>query len=262
MIELERAGLNREGKITEIANLNPVYAFEKEKIFSLVNLIIERQHRRIPILNRKKELVGIITTMDILDAYLRREDFNESISSIMIRDIIFCEENDSLGFVLQKFKLSRRGGMPIVKKKKLVGMVSERDFVKYFDKIEFGKRVSEVMTKKPFFISASISILDCLKSIVNSHYRRLPVVENDELVGIVTAIDLLKYIKENNFKFEALDEPLEKIMKTDVYTVDRDADVSEAIIIMKLKDVGGLLVVNNKNLEGIITERNILEEIF
>jgi CBS domain-containing protein len=199
--------------------------------------------------------------MDILDAFLRRQEFSDAVSSIMIRDVIFCEESDSIGFVLQKIKLARRGGLPILKKKKLVGVVSERDFVKYFDKVNFGKSVSEIMTKKPFFIPPSISILDGLKSLVNTHYRRLPVVENKNLEGIVTAIDFLTYIKENKFEFEALDEPINKIMRKEVYTINEEADISEAIAEMKRKNVGGLLVVKDKKLEGIITERDILEEI-
>jgi CBS domain-containing protein len=179
----------------------------------------------------------------------------------MIRDVIFCEENDPIEFVLQKIKLSRRGGLPILKKKKVIGMVSERDFVKYFDKVKFEKTVSEIMTKKPFFISSSTSIFDGLKSIVNTHYRRLPVVEDNKLEGIVTAIDFLSYIKENKFEFEALDEPINKIMRKDIYTVNAEVDISEAVIEMKQKNVGGLLVVKDKKLEGIITERDILEEI-
>jgi CBS domain-containing protein len=261
MIELEKAGLRREDPITKIGNTNPVFAYEWQSIFSVVNMILEKQIRRIPILNNKNELVGIITTMDILDAFLRRQEFNASISSIMIRDVIVCEESDSIEFVLQKIKISRRGGLPILKKKKLVGVVSERDFVKYFDKVVFGKKVSEIMTKNPLFVSSSVSILDGLKSIVNTHYRRLPVIEDKKLEGIITAIDLLNYIKENKFEFEALDEPISRIMKKDVYTINVDADISEAIIMMKLKNVGGLLVVKDKKLEGIITERNILEEI-
>jgi CBS domain-containing protein len=261
MMELERAGLNRQAPITTIGNLNPVYTFEWQSIFSIVDLILEKQIRRIPIVNKKNELVGIITTMDILDAFLRKQEFSDTISAIMIRDVIFCENEDSIGYVLQKIKLARRGGLPILKKKKLVGMVSERDFVKYFDKVNFGKSVSEIMTKKPFFISPSISILDGLKSIVNTHYRRLPVVKNEEVEGIVTAIDFLSYIKENKFEFEALDEPINKIMRRDVYTINEEVDISEAIAEMKRKNVGGLLVVKNKKLAGIITERNILEEI-
>jgi CBS domain-containing protein len=260
-MELEKAGLNRESPITTIGNLTPVYIFEWQNIFSLIDLILEKQIRRIPVVNKKIELVGIITTMDILDAFLRRQEFSDAVSSIMIRDVIFCEESDSIGFVLQKIKLARRGGLPILKKKKLVGVVSERDFVKYFDKVNFGKSVREIMTKKPFFIPPSISILDGLKSMVNTHYRRLPVVENKNLEGIVTAIDFLTYIKENKFEFEALDEPINKIMRKEVYTINEEADISEAIGEMKRKNVGGLLVVKDKKLEGIITERDILEEI-
>jgi hypothetical protein len=53
-MELEKAGLNRESPITTIGNLTPVYIFEWQNIFSLIDLILEKQIRRIPIVNKKK----------------------------------------------------------------------------------------------------------------------------------------------------------------------------------------------------------------
>jgi len=50
-------------------------------------------------------------------------------------------------------------------------------------------------------------------------------------------------------------------MRKNIYTVNAEVDISEAIAEMKQKNVGGLLVVKDKKLEGIITERDILEEI-
>jgi predicted transcriptional regulator len=60
---------------------------------------------------------------------------------------------------------------------------------------------------------------------------------------------------------DSMDEPIDPIVIKDVYTISKDKDLSDAIKTMKEKDVGGLLVVDNDKLEGIITERDILEEI-
>ena len=201
--------------------------------------------------------------MDILDSFLRGQKFDEKISTIMTRDIIFCESEDSIGYVLQKFKISRRGGLPILdKKKRIVGMVSERDFVKYFSNVEFGTKVEEIMTGKPFFVPPSISILDCLKSLVNTHYRRLPVVEDKKLIGIVTGIDFLRHIKEKDLNISNFKTSVGQILIKDVISISKEKDVSEAIRLMKTKDIGGIPVIDeNKNLDGIITERDILEEI-
>lgn len=262
MSKLEDANLNRNSKITSIANLNPTFCYENEKISSAVDKILTTKHRRLPITSKKKILVGIITITDILDAFLREEDFSKKLSNIMIREPIFCYEDDTIGFVLQKFKLSRRGGFPIVDRKmKLLGMVSERDYVWRFSNVKFGVKVEEVMSKKPIVVSPHISIFDCLRTMVNVRYRRLPVVEKGKLVGIVTSVDTLSYLKNNKFERESLDEELNLIYKTEVFTIDKNEEISTAIKIMKERDVGGLLVVDDSELKGILTERDILERI-
>lgn len=257
-MELEKAGLDRFQRVTTIATLNPVFCKENEKISDAIDKIIGTEHEKLPVVAKKNKLVGLIGLMDILDAFLRKENLSEEISKIMVRDIVFCDANDTLDFILQKIKLSRKGMLPIVSKEKLVGVVSENDFVKYFSEIEFDMPVSEIMTKKPLFVSPSISILDCLKSSVNTKYRRLPVVQNKKLSGLFAVVDTLKMIK-NNF---SLNQPVNSVMVKKVFTITKDKDLSDAIEIMKSKNIDGLPVINHEDhLEGIITERDILEEI-
>jgi len=261
MIELEKAGLDRFQKIMKIATPNPVYCKDSDKITDVANKIAKFGYRRLPILSRKKT-VGIITISDILGAFLRKENFEDAIINISTRDVIFCNANETISYVLQKFKISRRGGFPVLDKNELVGMISERDFVKHFSNIQFGMKIEEIMTKKPFFIASGLSILDALKSLVNTHYRRLPVVEDGVLIGIVTSIDFLRYLNKNKFDFSALDQGIDFIFIKDVFTITKDKDVSEAVKIMKNKNIGGLPVTDkNLKLEGIIAERDILEEI-
>jgi predicted transcriptional regulator len=261
-IKIESSGLNRNDKIINIANLNPTKAYDNETIKEVVRKTILSQHRRIPIVNKKDELIGILTTMDILDAFLRQQNFNEDITSIMIREVIFCFDNDSIESCIKKMKISRRGGLPIINKKGiLVGIVNERDVVRKFVNVNFNYKVEDVMTKKPLVISNKISIYDCLKSLVNSHYRRLPVVEKGKLIGIVTSSDMIRFIEDHNYRLEDLHAPVDYIMRKDVITISKDRDISDAIKLMVEKDVGGILVVDNSNLIGIITERDILEII-
>jgi len=261
-IELEKAGLDKSQKISTIAQLNPSLCKDTDSIKHVTETISKTGHRRIPIVSRRKKFIGIITAMDILDAYLRKQDFNEKISMIMTRDVIFCEKDDAIGYVLQKFKISRRGTLPVLHKSKLVGIVTEREMVKHFSKINFGMKVEELMTRKPFIIKPTITILDALKTIVNTHYRRLPIVDNKKLVGFITAIDILNVMSKNNNFSSKLSEPIESIMIKNVYSVKKTEDVSDAIKIMEKNGIGGLPVADEDNtLEGLITERDILEEI-
>jgi CBS domain-containing protein len=127
------------------------------------------------------------------------------------------------------------------------------------------------MTKKPFFVHSNISILDCLKAMVNTHYRRLPLVTDKKVTGIVTSMDILKYIHDNgkiirnlqeDYNLAMLAKPLKDIVIDDVLCVEKGHDVSDAIKTMKKKNIGGLPVTDEKGiLDGFITERDILEII-
>lgn len=261
-MELEKAGLDRFQRIINIANKNPIFCKETDNIIVVLDSMLNTGHRRLPVVSKNQEVVGVISLMDILSAYLRKQKFSDSASTIMSRDVIFCNENDTLDQVLQKFKFSRRGGFPILKNRKLIGIITERDIVKHFSNVSFGMKIEDVMTKKPFFVNSNTSILDCLKSIVNTRYRRLPVVKNSKLIGVETGTDILNYLKENNYSEQSLMKPVESVMIRDVVSITRDKDILDAINLMRAKDVGGLPVVNeNGMLEGFITERDILEEI-
>lgn len=260
-VKLEDGGLNRNSKITTIANMSPVFSKESDSIDDVVDKMISTGHRRIPIVSKNGGFVGIVTKSDILDAFLKKQDFDEKVSTIMVRDVIYCNSSDTLEFVLQKFKISRRGGFPILDGDRLVGMVSERDYVKHFSGVNFGLEIKRLMTRKPLYIHPNISVYDCLKIMVNTKYRRLPVVGNGELIGLVTSADLLNYIKKNNYNSDKLDESVDRVTIKNVYTISEGKNASEAIKTMKSRDVGGILVVSKGKLEGIITERDILEEI-
>ncbi len=260
MIKLENAEINKIESIVNIANLSPSYVFEFESLSNVVKTIITSGHRRIPVISKNNNLVGILTYMDILDALLRGLSRNTQVSSFMTREVVFCETNETINSVIQKMKISRRGGMPIIKEMKLTGIVSERDIIRILPKKYFDIQVSEAMSHKPFFIPQSLSVRNCMKTMVNTHYRRFPIVENKEVVGIVTGLDILHFINNTNYNPIQMDESIANIMSTPVKYVMEHDDVSDALKIILENNIGGLPVINEENnLKGIITERNIIE---
>jgi CBS domain-containing protein len=261
MMELEKSGLNRFSKIAVIANMKPIFSTNKESIDSAVTKIINSNHRSLPVVDSKLRVLGILTASDILDSFLIGQDFSQTVTEIMHRDVLTCNYDDTIGFVLQKFKMSRRGRFPLTKGGSLEGIVSERDIVKYFANMNFQNKIESIMTTKPLFISPHITILDAIKTIVNTHYRRLPILENNKVVGLIMANDLLKVMKMQNYKFSLLQDQLSTVMIKNVISVRKDEDVSVAIKTMMVHDIDGVIVSDNQKLEGILTERNILEHI-
>lgn len=261
-ISLHDIDLEGEEKVLKISTVTPVFCYGSNKIKDVIEMIVFTGHRRIPIVSKEKDIIGIFTKSDILEAFLRREDFDERITKVMTREVLTCNENDSIEYVLNKFKMSRRGGFPVISNNKLVGMVSERDFIKKVAGIKTSIKVSDVMVTKPFIIRPGLSIIDCFRTMVNTRYRRLPVVKEGTLVGIITSEDLLRYIYKNKYNYGALNEKIDTIMVKSPVTTKPDADLGEAAKLMVDKQVGGLVVIDDdKKMRGIITERDILEMI-
>jgi len=201
MKSLEFLGVEKNNKIITIANTNPVFVFEDNSINQTIEKLVESNHRSLPVTNKQKDLVGIVSITDIFDSYLKNESFDRKVFDIMSKQVVFADANESLEYVLQKMKISKRGRLPVVTGRKLIGMVGEGDYLKIIDPQKFSDETIEAcMTKKPFFLKPNQTVLDALKSIANVKYRRIPIAERKKLVGYITSTYLLKILYENNFR--------------------------------------------------------------
>ncbi len=125
--------------------------------------------------------------------------------------------------------------------------------------------VGERMTKPAITIRPETSMPDALDLMRKEHIRRLPVVDKrGQLVGIVTEADLLKAspseatslsIYEITYLLSKL--PVERLMTRKVITVTEDMPLEEAARIMADNGIGGLPVMRNKEVVGIITETTL-----
>jgi CBS domain-containing protein len=98
----------------------------------------------------------------------------------------------------------------------------------------------------------------------DNHIRRLPVVDGEKLVGIVTIADVLQAepssattlsIFELNYLLAKV--TIDQIMARDVVTVSASATIREAAKLMLDRDIGALPVIESDKLAGIITESDI-----
>lgn len=266
-VSLRSIGIDSQRPVLDFAIKNVETIHTHDTIHKVVNKVIRTGFRRFPVISSKgfpikrKIVVGIVTVMDILDAFLREVDFNKHISEIMNRDFIFCYSSETIGTALNKLKFAKRGGFPVIDKRKTpLGLITEHDIIALFKGHKFNIKVSDIMTHKPFFITP-IMFYDALNTMINTRYRKLPVIDNHELVGLITDRLCLDVIRASGFQRNKLFFNTKDVMIKNVYTVPVDADISEAIEMMVQYRIGGLVVTSNNNLKGIITERDVLEKI-
>jgi CBS domain-containing protein len=88
------------------------------------------------------------------------------------------------------------GSLVILEGEMLVGMVTERDFVRRVvaKKIPLETKVSEVMSKPVVTISADSSIKEAATLMASNKIRRLPVLEQNKIVGIIVAADIVRHL--------------------------------------------------------------------
>ena len=163
--------------------------------------------------------------------------------------------------------------IPVFDKGKMVGIVDQDMILKRVIKKELGnKKISEVMTRDLILINEG----DVLAKVINIFHEynisHLPVVDDrGELVGIVRMFDILREVTAPLDSIEAgtyisekrsrLNTPVRKIMDTTVETINNKAKIKEGIEKMISRGVVYLVVTDGRNIVGIVTGKDLLEQI-
>ena len=101
------------------------------------------------------------------------------------------------------------GALLVTDDSKLVGIFTERDYARkviLLGKTSKDTLISEIMSQNLITVSPENTMEDCMQLMTNKFIRHLPVLENNELIGIVSIGDVVKYIiNEQKFIIEHLE---------------------------------------------------------
>jgi CBS domain-containing protein len=120
------------------------------------------------------------------------------VRDIMTKYVVSIDVNRT---ALEAAKIMAEKGISsliVLKDQDPVGIVTERDFVKKICIKELNVshvKVNEVMSKIRTFADPEIPIEVAVQRMVNHKIRRLPIMENGKVVGIITVTDLAKYLR-------------------------------------------------------------------
>jgi CBS domain-containing protein len=255
-------------------------------IMGAVKTMVKYRVRRLPVTDPgTNRLVGIVTVMDVVN-FLGGGDkaqiienkhkgnflsaINEEISSIMEEEVITLREEDSIDDAIKMMLQGNVGGFPIVSDdSKVIGIVSERDFVDLVANVITGKKVADFMSRDVVSVKPDTTVEEAARVMVSNDFRRVPVVHEGVMIGIVTTSDIVNYLGSGEVfdklvtgdMHEALGVPIKIIARELPITVDADLDLGEAADLMIARDISVLPVVVDGALSGIVTERDFLNAI-
>jgi CBS domain-containing protein len=254
--------------VTKISSKEVVSCREDDRVIDVLASMLAGV-RRVPVIGEQGEVKGIVSTTDVLSFIGGGDKFklftntglSATVKKIMESQVECLSDSDSIPVALEFFKTNGKPIHPVTSQKKLHSIVSETDIVNLVSK-PTGVKVSGIMSQKPIVIQEDYPIRDVAKMLCRGPYRRLPVVNNGVVVGIVTPYDILSHLNRNGtlntLAFESA--PVKGIMNKDVAYVSPEADVCDAVRAMKVKKVSGLPVVDeDADLVGMISKRDIIE---
>lgn len=146
---------------------------------------------------------------------------------------------------------------------KTLSLKDRLDMIEFFYKEVFARekegqrmKVREVMSVNVITVSARSSLQEALRLMMDHKIRRMPVVEGQELVGMVVQNDIEKALRRPGVVVET---PIEWVMSKQVYTVDQEDDIIDVARLMNEKKISGIPVMNGDQLSGIITDSDLLK---
>ena len=220
-----------EEQIAMLMSRNLIIASPDEDVKDVAKKMIENDVRRVPVVNDDGELVGIITSFDLVSQALTKIDIDDAVENYMITNVPTTWEKTPLNVAFESMKqFGLKSILALDDDSQLSGILTETDFIAeseiisersehsstvgtegdkwswdstsvlYIEKnhLKFtDKVVSDVAVGNVEVANSKTKVSDCAKKMKTLHIEQIPVigVEGD-LVGLVRATDLIKALVE------------------------------------------------------------------
>jgi len=197
--------------------------------------------------------------LSLSDSLITSSQAWPEVADIMNKDVITISPNENATAAAEKMAQNNISCVVVVENEDLVGILTETDLLTRTvaqrtdtDKI----RVGDIMSCPVESVPPEISVLDASTMAEEKHIKRLPVVQEGRLLGIITQNDLIRVLTLYD-RWKEISE----IMTADVAGVQKDATVAEAVGIMASRNISCVVVQDGAEAVGVFTERDLIKRV-
>jgi CBS domain-containing protein len=285
-LQFDSRPAKRLGEVLSVASPSVVTAPPTTTIMGAIKTMIYYGFSRLPIADAGTgRLIGFVTSVDIVDFLggglrhnLLSEKYkgniftaiNADIREIMSTKLTYASDKFSLNDALKLMYEKNVGGLPIVDDDtRIKAIITEEDFVRFSAGIETGLNVESYMSANVVTAPAQTTIEKMTRMIIQKGFRRMPVVQDGVLMGMVTASDIMKYMGSGEaFEKvvtgdigEVMNLPIKSLIKHNMVVTEKAADLGLAARKMVENDIGSLPIMDRGSLVGILTERDFVRAL-
>ncbi len=172
------------------------------------------------------------------------------VKDYMTSDVVHVEIPGNRDDVLKILKRTGISGVPVIKNKKIVGIITRKDLLSKPEETQLGL----LMTAKPITIEPDMAISEAARILVTKRVRRLPVVEDHRLVGLLSVADVIHALAQLKMK-----EEIKDTYTSTTFALWEETPLPVVGRVMEISGVDAIPILDAENkLQGIISERDLI----
>ena len=282
-VEFKSHIVQQEGEIMAIASHDVISVPPTQSIIGAVEIMTKCGFRRLPVTDAgSKKLRGIITSGDVINFMGGGDKYklvqvrhggnllaavNESVRTIMTQQITTLAHDSRISDAVDIIVKKKIGGLPIIDDDGVLnGIVTERDVLRVLGAERSTFTVEEVMSSSLRVTSPDCTIANVAHDMIRYRFRRLPVVSDDVLYGMITATDIMKYLGSREVfsrlttgnVAEVMELPVRTLIGGDLFTTTPMQSINLAAREMLTRNIGALPVIEGSRLIGLVTEFDLV----
>jgi CBS domain-containing protein len=203
------------GRVEEYMTGSIISFDEEDRLADICDCLIKNDFRRVPILHEGM-LTGVISRTDLIRAAkdkFKPQGVDETSTQkrrniVLTRDVMKCglltvQRETPIYEAMDIIATRNITGLPVVDDcMNLVGVVSERDMLKllYDPTVKAGK-TEEFMTEEVVSFNHDDELSDVCDCLINNRFRRVPILNQGKVVGIISRADVILYILKHKLGF-------------------------------------------------------------
>jgi CBS domain-containing protein len=172
------------------------------------------------------------------------------VKDYMTSDVVHVEIPGNRDDVLKILKRTGISGVPVIKAKKIVGIITRKDLLRKPEETQLGL----LMTAKPITIGPDMEVIEAARLLVSRRIRRLPVIEDNHLIGLLSVADIIHALAQVKNKEEIKDKYTSR-----TFALWEETPLPVVGRVMEISGVDAIPILDAENkLQGIISERDLI----